>query len=217
MKRNFILVFILLVTLSTVNAIPHQLLRRVTTFQPCPDGQGAPLNVIVTPDPPKAGDTASFDVSGNANEDINDDAIMAIGFVDLSSDQPKLVGEPFVQQICSGIKCPVRSGTSFEAKAEQVPVPKVTEPFGIVVGVGSPKNNAPSNCALAVVGGSGGSPGGGSGGGGSGGPPGGGSGGSGSPDGGSPGGPPPSAGGSPGGGPGGPGGGPTFLWAAVFV
>jgi len=213
MKRNFILVFILLVTLSTVNAIPHQLLRRVTTFQPCPDGQGAPLNVIVTPDPPKAGDTAAFDVSGTANEVINNDAVLAIGFVNLSSDPPTLVGEPFTQQICSGnVKCPVQSGTSFEAKAEQVPVPKVSEPFGIIVAVGSPESKTPSNCALAVVGGSGGSPGGGSGGGGSGGSPGGGgSGGSGSPDG-SPGGPPPSSGGSPGGGPGG----PTFLMG-IFV
>jgi hypothetical protein len=153
MKRIIIFVFILLVTFSTINAVPYKLRKRETIFQPCPEEFGAPLNVKVSPDPPKSGGTASFDISGTAKKPINEGDELGILFVDLSVDPPKLAGEPFIQKFCgTSVKCPVESGASFETKAEQVKVPQVTEPFGIMVLIVPPQSTTASACALAVVG-----------------------------------------------------------------
>jgi hypothetical protein len=51
MKQNYIFVLILLATLSIVNAIPHQLYKRETTFAPCPTGSPNIIKVSVEPDP----------------------------------------------------------------------------------------------------------------------------------------------------------------------
>src|ERR1700722_4465145 len=78
MTRNFIL--ILLVTLSIVNAIPHQLYKRTTTFGPC---QGVPfINVTISPDPVIIGQDITFDVSGRLNEDVPTNPEMYIHFDD---------------------------------------------------------------------------------------------------------------------------------------
>ncbi|CAB4388258.1 unnamed protein product [Rhizophagus irregularis] len=67
MNRNFIFVFILLATLSMVNAIP--LHKRATVFGKCPPIPGLPtqpeeISVSISPDPVVPGQTDTFTVSG---------------------------------------------------------------------------------------------------------------------------------------------------------
>ena len=64
MKRDFIFVFVLLAILSMVNAIPHQLHKRDTTFIQCPKSDASLLTVSVSPDPPVPGQTATYTISG---------------------------------------------------------------------------------------------------------------------------------------------------------
>ncbi|KAF0529563.1 hypothetical protein F8M41_012712 [Gigaspora margarita] len=64
MNKNFTLAFILLVTLSVINA--------QTQWDGCQDSEGNPipqLNVAVTPDPPVVGN-ASFSISGNLGDSV---------------------------------------------------------------------------------------------------------------------------------------------------
>ena len=73
MNRNFIFVFVLLVTLSMVNAIP--LNKRTTSFDAC----SVPvLTVSINPDPPVARQDVKFDISGT----LEHVTVLGIGFGD---------------------------------------------------------------------------------------------------------------------------------------
>jgi len=154
MNRSIIFVFLLLVTLSMVNTIPHKLQKRETNFQPCPNGPF--LNVKVQPDPLVAGNSATFDISGTAENTIDDNDSLFIGFVDLSNNPPNVIGEPFTQSFCSAdVKCPIDSGTQFNTKPE-VQVPNsLPDAYGIGVVI-APQNTSTASdiagCAIAVVG-----------------------------------------------------------------
>jgi len=153
MNRIIILVFIL-VTLSTVNTIPHKLYKRDTIFQPCSEGPF--INVTVSPDPPVAGGSETFDISGTAESTINEGENLVIIFADVSNDPPEPIGEPFSQQFCSAdVQCPVESGTEYKTSAE-VQVPQtLPDSYAIIVGIASMSsddNAVISGCAIGVVG-----------------------------------------------------------------
>src|SRR5438045_1354240 len=90
MNRNLIFAFILLATFSIVNAIPPQLHKRATIFEPCPDG--TPLEVTeVVPDPIVPGAKVTFSISGTLPEAIAMGSALGVLFVDVSTDTPKLI------------------------------------------------------------------------------------------------------------------------------
>src|SRR5687767_14327538 len=73
---NFILAFLLLATLSMVNAVPHQLHKRDPTqfvaCSPIPPSTTPPplLAVAISPDPVVPGKAATFTISGDLNGPI---------------------------------------------------------------------------------------------------------------------------------------------------
>ena len=73
MKRNFIFVLILFITLSLVKAIPHQLHKRTTSFDKCPDENSdvVTLSVTVSPDPIVPNENVDIIVSGILTHNIN--------------------------------------------------------------------------------------------------------------------------------------------------
>src|SRR5437588_6441904 len=66
MNQIFIFVFILLAALSLVNAMPHELRKRTTTFEKCTNSELADvplLDVKISPDPVFDGASMTFTVS----------------------------------------------------------------------------------------------------------------------------------------------------------
>src|SRR4051812_42661457 len=120
MNRNFIFVFILLATLLTINAVPTQLRKRVTLFEPCPETT-VPLEVSnVVPDPIIAGARATFDISGKLPKAITTGSMLNVYFYELSTGTPILLGsiaEGRGLPICAPepgvLECPYAAKTPF--------------------------------------------------------------------------------------------------------
>jgi len=147
---KFIFAFLLLATLSmVVNAIPHQLLKRTTTFGQCPPVspvQPAPplLNVVLSPDPVVAKQTDEFTISGTLSRPVEDGDLTIVAFFDPVAKAP--VGDPTT--------APTDHNTPFSQKLE-VNVPgQLPTPYGIGVAVGNPDTQEVIGCAFSIVGGS---------------------------------------------------------------
>lgn len=149
MNRNFIFVLVLLVTLSTVNAIPHQLYKRTTTFDECPKAPSGTvlLNVVLSPDPVVAGQTDTFTITAKFNKDVDANAQIVAAFAD-----PDVIEPIFQDDICKYTKCPVPSGTELTAKVP-IPVPASlpTTNYGIGVAIANSPDEV-LGCAIAIVG-----------------------------------------------------------------
>jgi hypothetical protein len=155
MKQTIIFAFLVLVTLSMVNAVPHglRLDKRETKFLECP--KGAHLNVKVSPDPPVSGQNGIFDVSGKPNEAVPQGSEIVIVFVDTDSspENPDFIGEPFVAQLCDDqdAKCPIESGKSFSKKVAVRNPDNLPNSYLMVVIVSDPLKKV-LGCAYSVVG-----------------------------------------------------------------
>src|SRR5438045_4974320 len=105
MKQNLIFAFILLATLSMVNAIPHQLYKKSTKFEECPNVGDAVLNVSLSPDPVVAGQPDSLNVYGKLEKELTFFHKLVIEFADIDGTPVK---DPIVVDICSkeGATCP---------------------------------------------------------------------------------------------------------------
>ena len=144
MNHNFIFVFVLLVTLSMVNAIP--LNKRATIFDACPvDPPISPLTVSITPDPPVAGQDEKFVVSGTLKHDITASVtILVIGF---TADGTSPLIDPYTQNFTESVK----AGTKFSITADKVPTPsQFPSSYLITVIVGDPTKIDPYGCAFAT-------------------------------------------------------------------
>src|SRR4051812_42680445 len=117
MNRKFIFVFTLLAILSMVNAIPHQLQKRATTFIPCPNEN--PLTVSVTPDPLVPGKTATYTVAGKFAKAAPKGSGLVVAFFNSGTGKLVPAGDPFIVDICAKAPCPANSIET----VEQVPVP----------------------------------------------------------------------------------------------
>ncbi|RGB36460.1 hypothetical protein C1646_741745 [Rhizophagus diaphanus] len=147
MNRNFTIIFILLVTLSMINAVPHKLRKRETNFNSCLGKDVVPLTVKINPDPPVAKKLESFTVTGTLNDDILAyNTVLMIGFADSTGAFPLTAHyfQKFVE--------PVKAGTPFSINASKVPTPvNLPDVYTIRVIVGDLNDNM-YGCALAVVG-----------------------------------------------------------------
>jgi len=151
MKQNLILVVILLATLLMVNAIPHHLIKRDTTFGPCnttdptadPTATPPPeLTVTVSPDPPVPGQDCTFTITGSAAIAAGDQLVVSA----VDSTGAITIDPPI--DICStaGVTCPADT-LSITATAT---IPAETGDFGIIVIVGDASNNT-LGCATGIV------------------------------------------------------------------
>src|ERR1043165_3081917 len=101
MNRNFIFVLVLLATLSMVNAIPHQLYKRTTTFGPCskaPPGT-VTVDVKLSPDPVVAGQTDTFTITAKFTEDVVTGTQVIVAFAD-----PEVIQPIFADDVCKYTK-----------------------------------------------------------------------------------------------------------------
>src|SRR5436190_15050463 len=128
MKQNFIFVFVLLATLSTVSAVPY-LRKRATKLGPCVIHQYLPElpipSVTISPDPMVPGETKTVDITitTKLNSDVTADLGDLFEAVFLDADN-YTINDPVAVNLCTakGIKCPIPSGTEFTATLEKVTV-----------------------------------------------------------------------------------------------
>jgi hypothetical protein len=149
MRQNIIFVFILLVTLSIVNAVPHRLHKRNLEFSDCPKGD--PLEVDAKPDPTKPGEKNTYEISGKLTKEIPEDSILFIGFVDPKPE--RLIGDPLTVNFCDDdVKCPVDAGTSFEKKEDYTTPDDLPDSYLVIVAIVSGDKKELLGCAFAAVG-----------------------------------------------------------------
>ena len=113
MNRNliFTIIVILLATLSMVNAIPHQLHKRATTFVPCTTGSPNKLAVSIQPDPPVPNGQLLVTVSGTLTTGTIAAGSKIIYQAFDNTGAP--LSDQLSSDICSGATCPLEAGTSF--------------------------------------------------------------------------------------------------------
>ncbi|KAF0535227.1 hypothetical protein F8M41_009690 [Gigaspora margarita] len=149
--KNFIFAFILFALLLTVNAAPFKFNKRTTTFSACPNFPNAePLNVSITPDPPKSGTDEKFGVSGalTKHDIVKNKTILGIAYADL---QQKPIGDPYHSAFNESYKAGKEFSVSADFSAPQLPVS-----YFIAVAVGDPTGD-PKNpldvygCAYALI------------------------------------------------------------------
>ena len=162
MNRNLILVFVLLVTLSVVNAAslpqhhngktkfnPHNH-KEKTKFGACPlknATQPPTFDVTINPDPLRPGQTALFIATGRIPSEITKDTVLVVEFIGKYGNR---IGKPFNKPACEKKGCTIKANKKFTINANNVPVPKdVTNPYGIVVALVNPSNYVLA-CAFAV-------------------------------------------------------------------
>src|SRR5688500_11194931 len=128
MKRSLIFAIILLATLSMINAIPHQLHKRVTTFVPCPEGSLNVISVQLQPDPPVSDSTLTIMITGTLTSgNIAPGSLLNVGAVDNAG---TLIGTAGTLDICTAIACPVTTGQSFVLMAA-FPTKTLPEPYNL--------------------------------------------------------------------------------------
>jgi hypothetical protein len=136
-------VFILLATLSIVNAIP--LHKRALTFEKCPGLSASPLTVKATPDPLVPGGDSTFDISGELAAPPSKGSNIVVLFYDPA--KQAIVGEPTTSDVC-----PVTddcTGTDFTTSlAVKVPA-DLPEAYSVVVGVSNVAEESIEACSIA--------------------------------------------------------------------
>ena len=110
MGRNFISIFTLLIILSMVNAIPHRLHKRATTFIQCASDVPI-LNVTLFPYPVIPGVNITFTIEGTPAVDITTGSTIGFGF--FVTGTSTFIGIPTYLDFCSFASCPKLAGVSF--------------------------------------------------------------------------------------------------------
>ena len=118
-----------------VNAIPHQLHKRATTFVPCTTGSPNKLAVSIQPDPPVPNGQLIITVSGTLTTGTIAAGSKIVYQAFDSASAP--LGDQFTADICtlSGITCPLGPGSSFSI-AGTFPTGTFPATYTIAVGVG---------------------------------------------------------------------------------
>ncbi|CAI2193088.1 9179_t:CDS:1, partial [Funneliformis geosporum] len=120
------------------DAIPHQLLKRTSTFLQCPsfDGISPPpplIQVTLSSDPPVPGKKDKFTISGKISEDLTASASILIAFMDTAKN---LLGKPFVVPVCTGKHCLIKANEPFKKSVEVPILAKLPNPYILLVAVG---------------------------------------------------------------------------------
>ncbi|RIA79957.1 hypothetical protein C1645_24848 [Glomus cerebriforme] len=146
MKQNFILVAILLATLSIVNALPHQLNKRATTFIPCP-GNIPFITTTLTPDPPTgAGANELITISGTLPNPVVAGSKLVIGTFDPTGTP---IGAPLTLDFCTmnGATCPEEYFSLIQPVTMPSPLPTS---YMIITAINDPNGNA-LGCSVGTI------------------------------------------------------------------
>jgi hypothetical protein len=154
MDKKIIFVFILLTTLLIVNAIPPQLRKRVTVFEPC--ANTPPISVTeIEPDPLIPGELGKFHFSGTLASTIPAGYKAAAFFHNLDGGTAKLINY-FTADICTPdgiLKCPYPAKTPFSGVLSGKVPADLPKAYGMLVVIGNPDFDVLIGCARAFVGG----------------------------------------------------------------
>jgi hypothetical protein len=158
MNRNLlVLVIVLLVAIvSTTNAMPliNKLDKRTyTKYLQCPLKPHPPptLYVSTDPDPLYPGEVATFYVNGELAEPATTGSELFIAFLDKNE---YLVGDLFALDICSTYNCPLKKFDGYGPVSIPYDLP---DEYYVVVFIVDYTGKYVLACAIAYVGGSGGS------------------------------------------------------------
>ncbi|CAG8557022.1 3760_t:CDS:1 [Paraglomus occultum] len=108
----FFLFFVLVATVSVINAIPYGLSKRTTKFGVCGETEPHPplLDVSISPDPIVSGQSVTFSVAGTAPVDIS--SAFALFF--FYNDKTKY-NRNFGDKFCNFYNaCPVKKNDKFQ-------------------------------------------------------------------------------------------------------
>ncbi|RIA82443.1 hypothetical protein C1645_743773 [Glomus cerebriforme] len=145
MKQKFYSCCHLLTTFSIVNAIPHQLNKRATTFMTCP-GDATTITATITPDPPVAGGTEQVTTTGTLTTPAPAGSVIGFGFTDTAGN---LIGTPIVMDLCSTVTCPA---TDINAMLSITLPADLPASFIFVITIVDPATNNTLGCTAAAVG-----------------------------------------------------------------
>ncbi|GBB85640.1 hypothetical protein RclHR1_12120004 [Rhizophagus clarus] len=146
MRQNFAYLFILLATISMINAIPLD--KRATAFVACNNAANpSVLTVTINPDPPTAGASLTINASGTATNPITQGATINAVFIDANNN---ILGQASIQDFCSqaGISCPVQPGQTFTIPPIMITAPASLTNTALGVNVADTNSN-PVACAVA--------------------------------------------------------------------
>ncbi|CAI2180778.1 18277_t:CDS:2 [Funneliformis geosporum] len=107
MARNFIFVFIVLTTLTIINAIPFQ--KRATFFGPCPNIEDT-FSVKMDPDPLISPHLITFTITGKETTSQIIGALESL-FVTIGASIP--IQTPSAFPVCNATNCPISPGVEY--------------------------------------------------------------------------------------------------------
>ncbi|CAG8592115.1 16695_t:CDS:2 [Funneliformis mosseae] len=119
-----------------VNAFPHQLQKRTTSFGECEtDGSTPPplVSVTINPDPVVLGQTETFTVSGTLGVDITSKTQLIIFYG--NPENKKIVSDTYKGPVCTGKGCPIKASSPFTVTANFTTPSTLPDPYEIVVGI----------------------------------------------------------------------------------
>jgi hypothetical protein len=146
MEKKIIFTFALLAILCMINAFPHHLHKRTTSFEVCSpiNGTDIPLlNVTISPDPVIPLQNTTFFINGTLTTPITSDLELHVAFLN----QTSLIAPPFTAQL------PL--GAVVVNEVEQVPIPSLSSFYTIIVFIGNDPTlpTVVVGCAMVSVGG----------------------------------------------------------------
>ncbi|EXX52356.1 uncharacterized protein OCT59_011402 [Rhizophagus irregularis] len=154
MARDFIFVFILLVTLTIINAIPFH--KRTAFFGPCPNVEDT-FSVKMDPDPLISPHLTTFTVTG---KEVSGRIIgpLASLVVTIGATGPVQTSSAF--PVCNATDCPIFSGTEYTTSGTFILNATLPKSYQIVLTMGILNSSSPQMtflhdqilaCALATI------------------------------------------------------------------
>ncbi|RGB29645.1 hypothetical protein C1646_766374 [Rhizophagus diaphanus] len=144
-KILFVLI-LLMITISSIEAIQHQLVKRTTKFGQC-DSRIKTLNVKTNPSNLVPNSEVALDIKGNLESDLNENSklFVTVTYYDWTYDYG------FNGDICSITKCPVPANTDFNLQTKVLLKDLPTDYiFSIAIFINYDENQGrPEACALA--------------------------------------------------------------------
>ena len=154
MARNFIFVFILLATLTIINAI--QFHKRTAFFGPCPNVEDT-FSVKMDPDPLISPHLTTFTITG---KEVSGLIIGPLASLVVTIGATGSVQTPSVFPVCNATDCPIFSGTEYTTTGTFLLNATLPPSYEIILAIGNVNSSSPQlsfindiilACAMATV------------------------------------------------------------------
>ena len=137
MARNFIFVFILLATLTIINAIPFH--KRATFFGLCPNVEDT-FSVKMDPDPLISPHLTTFTITG---KEVSGLIISPLALLVVTIGASTPVQPPSVFPVCNSTNCPIFSGTDYTTTGTFLLDASLPPSYEIVLTIGNLNSSSP--------------------------------------------------------------------------